>query len=45
MATQLSRAERCSRATDIIQNHGDIAELDDQIAKLHSLYLELAEQQ
>jgi len=45
MATQLSRAERCSRATDIIQNHGDIAELDDQIAKLNSLYLELAEQQ
>jgi dephospho-CoA kinase len=45
MATQLSRAERCSRATDIIQNHGDITELDDQIAKLHSLYLELAEQQ
>lgn len=45
MATQLSRAERCSRATDIIQNHGDLAELDEQIAKLHRLYLELAEQQ
>lgn len=45
MATQLSRAERCSRATDIIQNHGDIAELDEQISKLHRLYLELAEQQ
>lgn len=45
MATQLSRAERCSRATDIIQNHGDISELDEQITKLHDLYLELAEQQ
>lgn len=45
MATQLSRAERCSRATDIIQNHGDITELDEQITKLHDLYLELAEQQ
>jgi dephospho-CoA kinase len=45
MATQLSRAERCSRATDIIQNHGDITELDEQITKLHDLYLELTEQQ
>jgi dephospho-CoA kinase len=44
MATQLSRAERCSRATDIIQNHGDLDELDEQINRLHQLYLELAEQ-
>lgn len=44
MATQLSRAERCSRATDIIQNHGDLGELDEQIIRLHSLYQELAEQ-
>jgi dephospho-CoA kinase len=43
MATQLSRAERCSRATDIIQNHADLDELDEQIARLHKLYMELAE--
>lgn len=44
MATQLSRAERCNRATDIIQNHGDLSELDEQIMRLHKLYVELAEQ-
>ncbi|ACE85540.1 dephospho-CoA kinase [Cellvibrio japonicus] len=43
MATQLSRAERCSRATDIIQNHGDLVDLDEQVTKLHQLYLELAD--
>ncbi len=43
MHTQLSRQERCARATDIIQNHGGIDELDAQVEKLHQLYLELAE--
>lgn len=43
MATQLSRAERCGRATDIIQNHADLSALDEQVEKLHLLYLELAE--
>ncbi|MDO8345354.1 MAG: dephospho-CoA kinase [Cellvibrio sp.] len=43
MQTQLSRQERCARATDIIQNHGSIDELDVQIEKLHQLYLELAQ--
>lgn len=43
MQTQLSRQERCARATDIIQNHGSINELDTQIEKLHLLYLELAQ--
>lgn len=43
MQTQLSRQERCARATDIIQNHGSIDELDAQIEKLHQLYLELAQ--
>lgn len=43
MQTQLSRQERCARATDIIQNHGSIDELDTQIEKLHQLYLELAQ--
>lgn len=43
MQTQLSRQERCARANDIIQNHGDIHELDNQVEKLHQLYLELAQ--
>lgn len=43
MATQLSRTDRCGRANDIIQNHGDLSELDMQIDKLHRLYLELAQ--
>lgn len=43
MQTQLSRQERCARATDIIQNHGSIDELDIQVEKLHQLYLELAQ--
>lgn len=42
MASQLSRTERCSRANDIIQNHGDLTELDSQVARLHNLYLTLA---
>lgn len=45
MATQLSRQERCSRANDIIQNHGDIDELDEQVQKLHQLYCEIATQE
>lgn len=43
MQTQLSRQDRCARANDIIQNHGDIHELDNQAEKLHQLYLELAQ--
>lgn len=43
MQTQLTRQERCARATDIIQNHGSISELDAQVEKLHQLYLELAQ--
>lgn len=43
MQTQLSRQERCARATDIIQNHGSIDELYVQIEKLHQLYVELAQ--
>lgn len=43
MQTQLSRQERCARATDIIQNHGSIDEINEQVEKLHQLYLELAQ--
>lgn len=43
MQTQLTRQERCARAHDIIQNHGSIDELDQQVDKLNQLYLELAQ--
>lgn len=43
METQLSRQERCARAHDIIQNHGSIDELNQQVDKLHELYSELAQ--
>ncbi len=42
MQTQLSRQERCARAHDIIQNHGSIDELNQQVDKLHQLYIKLA---
>ena len=41
MNTQLSRQERCAKADDIIQNHGNLDELDEQIEKLHQRYLEM----
>ena len=43
MQTQLSRQARCARADDIIANHGDIAELDEQVETLHRRYLALAQ--
>lgn len=43
MQTQLSRQERRARANDIIENHGDIAELDEQVENLHQIYLELSQ--
>lgn len=44
MATQMSRVERCTQADDIIENHGDLNDLDVAIKKLHTFYLQLAEQ-
>lgn len=41
MATQLSRAERVAKADDIIENHGDLDDLDHQVKKLHDFYLTL----
>lgn len=40
--TQLNRQERCARAQDIIQNHGTLDELNQQVDKLHELYSALA---
>ena len=41
MATQLSREARNSRADDIIHNHGDLLELDEQVNTLHQQYMAL----
>lgn len=44
MASQMSRAERCAKADDIILNNGNLEELDRQVKQLHTTYLQLAEQ-
>ena len=44
MATQMSRTDRRAKADDIIYNHGDLAELDQQVKKLHVHYLKLSQQ-
>lgn len=44
MATQMGRVERCAQADDIIENHGDLNELDVAVKKLHAFYLQLAKQ-
>lgn len=42
MASQLDRQARCAAAQDIIHNHGSLAELNQQVDKLHRFYLTLA---
>jgi dephospho-CoA kinase len=43
MNSQMNRQDRCARANDIIQNHGEMDELNAQVEKYHQLYLELSE--
>ncbi len=42
MASQASRAQRLAAATDVIVNDADPATLEQQVARLHEAYLELA---
>lgn len=42
MATQSSRKRRLQLADDIILNHGNLNDLEIQVKKLHSQYLQLA---
>lgn len=42
MAAQISRTERCLKADDMIENHGDLNELDVAVKKLHAFYLKVA---
>lgn len=44
MSTQMSRADRCAKADDIIVNNGDLDTLDKQVKDLHISYLNLAKQ-
>ncbi|BFM19702.1 dephospho-CoA kinase [Gilvimarinus japonicus] len=41
MATQINRSERLKLADDILHNHGNLQELELQVAKLHQQYLAL----
>jgi dephospho-CoA kinase len=41
---QASRAARLKAAQDVIKNEGDMSAVRDQVEKLHSRYLELAQQ-
>lgn len=42
MATQINRTERLKRADDVLHNHGDLQELEGEVAKLHQQYLRLS---
>ncbi len=44
MASQASRQQRLAAADDVLDNSGDIAELDNKIDRLHQQYLALAEE-
>jgi len=41
MSTQLTRAERCAKANDIIHNVSDLNKLTQQVQQLHTYYLSL----
>ena len=41
IASQINRSERCAKADDIISNHGDLADIDQQVKDLHNFYLNL----
>lgn len=43
MDAQLSRAERCAKADDILDNGGSLAALERQVDDLHQRYLQLAQ--
>ncbi|GGY62853.1 dephospho-CoA kinase [Cellvibrio zantedeschiae] len=43
MGTQMNRSTRIAKADDIIHNHGDLEELEQQVQLLHARYLELAQ--
>jgi len=43
MAAQINRAERLEKADSVVDNSGDMAALDTQVAQLHARLLELAD--
>jgi dephospho-CoA kinase len=44
MQAQASREQRLAHATEVLDNHGTVAELQPQVKKLHLLYQQLAAQ-
>ena len=42
LSQQLGNSERIARAHDVIVNRGDVAELEEQVLRLHRQYLELS---
>lgn len=42
IAAQMSREDRCAKATDIVDNSADLGNLYQQLQRLHEQYLELA---
>jgi dephospho-CoA kinase len=43
MVTQIDRTTRCARADDIIHNHGNLHELEQQVQHLNLRYLDLTQ--
>lgn len=43
MNAQMARAERLALADDVVENHGPLSLLHEQLERLHQTYLELAE--
>ncbi len=39
MAAQASRAQRLQVADDVIDNNGDLAQLREQVQRLHAIYM------
>ncbi len=42
MAAQIARKERLARADDVIENHAGLAQLEEQVLRLHQRYLDMA---
>ena len=43
MKSQASREERVAKADDVVDNTGDGSNLDEQVERLHQLYLSLSQ--
>lgn len=44
MKAQLARTSRLDQADDVVENHGNLTQLHEQLTRLHHVYLEMATQ-